>query len=191
MDMRLIAAAVTLAALALAATAPAHAADQNFSVGNFEELIVEGDIIVNLEVGKAPAAKATGPRDRLGALRINREGNVVRIRLTGVQANRTDSGPVTVALSGRNIRRLALVGTGKINANMINVDKAKLELRGAGSIEVAELKASGLTAMLAGNGCAEQQCGDRRWRRFHLDRACIAKSEAGAKRACNNAADRR
>jgi hypothetical protein len=143
---------LVLATFAVFAAASVSAADQRFSIGNYDELIVEGDVIVNLETGKAPTAKAQGPRDKLGALRVERQGNVLRIRSVGLQSGQSDKGPVTIAVTGRNIKRLALIGSGKINANALDADTMRIELRGSGSIDVASLKTFKLISMIAGNG---------------------------------------
>jgi Putative auto-transporter adhesin, head GIN domain len=141
-----------LATFASLATASVSAADQRFSIGSYEELIVEGDIIVNLETGKAPSAEAQGPREKLGALRVERQGKVLRIRSVGLQSGQSDKGPVTIAVSGRDIKRVALIGSGKISANTLNADTTRIELRGSGSIDVASLKAFRLITMIVGNG---------------------------------------
>ena len=147
MAIRLIFATISL----LAATS-ASAAEQRFSIGNYDELIVEGDIIVNLETGKAPSANAQGPRDRLSALRVERQGNVLRIRSVGLKNGQSDKGPVTIAVTGRNIKRVALIGSGKINANVLDAETTRIELRGSGSIDVTSLKSFRLVSMIAGNG---------------------------------------
>ena len=147
MALRLI-----LATFVAFAAASVSAADQRFSIGNYDELIVEGDVIVNLETGKAPSAKAQGPRDKLGALRVERQGNVLRIRSVGLQSGQSDKGPVTIAVTGRDIKRLALIGSGRINATVLTADTTRIELRGSGSIDVASLKAFKVISMIAGNG---------------------------------------
>ncbi len=141
-----------IATFALFAAASVSAADERFTVGSFDELVVEGDIIVNLETGKAPSAKAQGPREKLGALRIEQQGRVVRIRSVALQSGKADKGPVTIAVTGRDIKRIALIGSGKITANALNVDTTRIELRGSGSIDVASLKAFKLVTIIAGNG---------------------------------------
>lgn len=141
-----------LATLAVLTAASVSAADQRFSIGNYDELIVEGDVIVNLETGKAPSAKAQGPGDKLGALRVERQGNVLRIRSVGLQSGQSDKGPVTIAVTGRDIKRLALIGSGRINATALTADTTRIELRGSGSIDVASLKAFRFVSMIAGNG---------------------------------------
>ena len=143
---------LVLATIAVCAAASVSAADQRFSIGNYDELIVEGDIIVNLETGKAPSAKAQGPRDKLGALRVERQGNVLRIRSVALQSGQSDKGPVTIAVTGRDIKRLALIGPGKINATALDADTTRIELRGSGSIDVVSLRAFRLVSMIAGNG---------------------------------------
>lgn len=128
------------------------AAEQRFTVGNFDEVIVEGDIIVNLVTGKAPSAIATGPQGKVGALRVERQGMVLRIRSTAMQPSRRDTGPLTVALTGRDIKRLALIGAGKVTADSLNKDTVRIEMRGAGVINIANLTAFRLVTMISGNG---------------------------------------
>lgn len=137
---------------ALASAAPAMAADQRFSIGNFEELIVEGDIQVNVQTGKAPSAIGSGPREKLNALRVERQGKVVRIRSNGFTSASDKGGPLSVTITGRGIRRLALIGSGKITADTLDSENMRIDLRGSGTIEVASLKAFKLVTMLTGNG---------------------------------------
>jgi hypothetical protein len=147
MPIRLIA-----ALLALFAIAPAHAAERSFLVGSFEELIVEGDIQVTLETGKAPSAKATGDKDRLAVLKVDRQDKIVRIRMQGLTANRKSGEPVKVALTGRNIRKLVMQGNGKISASLLDAPNARIEIRGSGEIDVAKLESDRLVTLLVGSG---------------------------------------
>lgn len=147
MHLRLIA----ISAMFLAAT-QTHAAERKFSIGSYSELVVDGDMIVRLDTGKAPTASAQGSREALAALKIERQGNVVFVRSTGLQPGRKSGGPVTVTLTGRDIRRLALIGPGKIIANALTTDDSRIEMRGAGSIDIGSVKAFRLSAILSGNG---------------------------------------
>jgi hypothetical protein len=147
MPIRMIAA---FAALLFAL--PAHAAERSFLVGSFEELTVEGDIHVVLTTGKPPSANASGDKARLGALKIDRQGQTVRIRLQGLQANRATGEPVRVALSGRNVRKLVLNGNGRISVNDVNMPSVRIEIRGSGEIDVAKLESDRFIALLIGSG---------------------------------------
>lgn len=143
---------LVLATLSVLAASSLSAADQRFSIGNYNELIVEGDIIVNLETGKAPSANAQGPHGKLGALRVERQGTVLRIRSVALKSGQSDKGPVTIAVTGRDIKRIALIGSGRINATALNAETTRVELRGSGTIDIASLKAFRFVVMIAGNG---------------------------------------
>jgi Putative auto-transporter adhesin, head GIN domain len=140
------------ALLAMLAIAPAHAADRSFLVGSFDELIVEGDVQVTLITGGAPSAKASGDKERLNSLKVDRQGKTLRIRMQGLQASRKVGEPLQVALTGRNIRKLIMRGNGRISASDINMTDVRLELRGSGEINIASLKAERFVALLVGNG---------------------------------------
>lgn len=140
------------ALLVLAFTGPAHAAERSYLVGSFEDVIVEGDIIVDLKTGTAPSAKASGDKDRLGSLKIDRQGTIVRISLQGLAANRVGGEPLRVALTGRNIKKLIVQGNGKITATGLDMPQTRLEIRGSGEIDVANVKSERLTALLIGAG---------------------------------------
>jgi hypothetical protein len=141
-----------VALLAWFAVVPAYAAERSYLVGSFEEVIVEGDIQVTLETGKAPSAKATGDKGRLAVLKIDRQDKVVRIRMQGLTANRKSGEPVKVALTGRNIRKLVLHGNGMISASVLDVPNVRIEIRGSGEIKVAQMKSERLVALLIGSG---------------------------------------
>jgi Putative auto-transporter adhesin, head GIN domain len=147
MLVRFIAALLTLLALS-----PAHAAERSYLIGSFEDLIVEGDIQVILTTGKAPSAKASGDKERLSSLKIDRQGSVVRIRMQGLGANRAAGEPLKVILTGRDIRKLVLLGSGKITANDLSIPELRLEIRGSGEIDIASVKNERLVAVLVGSG---------------------------------------
>jgi hypothetical protein len=148
--------------LALAAFAPAHAAERSFLVGSFEDLIVEGDIQVTLQTGLAPSAKATGDKDRLGSLKVIRQGQVLRIRMQGLAANRVGGEPVKIALTGRNIKKLILQGNGRIAASGLDMPMVRLEIRGSGEIDIGTLKTDRLVALLVGSGKLTMGTGETR-----------------------------
>jgi Putative auto-transporter adhesin, head GIN domain len=138
--------------LALLAAQAAHADERSYLVGSFEDVIVEGDIIVDLQTGLAPSAKASGDKVRLSSLKIDRQGGIVRIRLQGLRANRASSEPLRVVLTGRNVRKLVVQGNGKVKVNGLTMPQTRLEIRGSGEIEVASVKSDRLTALLIGAG---------------------------------------
>jgi Putative auto-transporter adhesin, head GIN domain len=147
MPLRLIA-----ALFALAFVAPAYGAERTFLIGGFEELIVEGEIQVTLDTGKAASAKATGDKRDLSALKIDRQGKIARIRLEGPQIARKSGEPLRVALTGRDIRKLVLRGNGSISATDLVIADMRVEMQGSGQIDIANLKTDQLSVVLFGNG---------------------------------------
>ena len=111
-----------VASLALAA--PAQAADRPFPVADFERLIVEGSYRVQLVVGRATTAVASGTREGLDRVSVESSGRTLRIRprrdAWGANAA-ADPGPVTIRLTTRSLRSARLLGP------------AVLEVDGAGA----------------------------------------------------------
>jgi hypothetical protein len=140
------------ALLAMLAIAPAHAAERSYLVGSFEEVIVEGDLQVTLEMGKAPSAKASGDKKGLSALKIERQGRVVRIRMAGLQVGPKAAEPIKIAMTGRDVRKLILRGNGRITVNDVNMTDVRVDLRGSGEINIANLKSERLVVLLVGSG---------------------------------------
>jgi hypothetical protein len=136
----------------LCAAGSLQAADRKFTIGSFTDLVVDGDVIVRLETGKAPTAMASGTREGIAAIKVERQGNVVFVRNGGLQPGSGKGGPVTVVITGRDIRRIALTGSGKVVANSLNADDSRIELRGAGSIDVGNVDAVRLAVVSSGNG---------------------------------------
>jgi hypothetical protein len=137
---------------ALFASLPAFGAERSYLIGSFDQLIVEGDMQVTLTTGQPPSAKASGDKDRLNALKIDRQGNVVRIRMGGLLSNRKIGEPIKIQLSGRNIRKLIMQGNGKITATDISVPELRVEIRGSGEIDIASLKNDRVVGLLVGSG---------------------------------------
>ena len=153
-----------VASLALAA--PAQAADRPFPVADFERLIVEGSYRVQLVVGRATTAVASGTREGLDRVSVETSGRTLRIRprrdAWGANAA-ADPGPVTIRLTTRSLRSARLLGpavlevegagagvapggrdveflvqgSGTIRATRVTADTLSLGLLGAGSLEVA------------------------------------------------------
>jgi hypothetical protein len=136
----------------LLASSPVAAAERSFLVGSFDELIVEGDMQVSLATGKPPSGKATGDKDRLNALKIDRQGKTVRIYMTGLNANRALGEPLKIELSGRDIRKLIMRGNGKISATDMLVSRLQIEIRGSGAIDIANVKNDRIDGLLVGSG---------------------------------------
>lgn len=166
------------AVLALAGlAAPAAAADHNYSVTDFDRVVVTGPYTVQLVVGRPSSAVARGSRDALDRLTVDVQSRTLRI-----QPNRSawggtpgaDVGPVTILLATRDLRSVRAIGpatvdveggrglnleflvqgSGRLRATGVAADNVSLGLLGSGRLEVAGT-ARALVADVQGTGDVE------------------------------------
>jgi hypothetical protein len=134
----------------------ARAAERTFLMGSFDDIIVIGDMQVNLTTGKAPSAKASGDAKMLDALRIERTGMTLKIRMQQVLNNDKNvqaTGPFIVNITNRHVRNIALRGNAVIKINAISEQaRAQIGIDGGGTIEVGRLNADTLNIDLSGSG---------------------------------------
>jgi len=143
--------------LALLAT-PAAAADHNYSVTDFDRVIVEGPYAVRLVVGAPSSAVATGSRDALDRLTIDVQGQTLRIhRNTSAWGGSptADAGPVTVALATRNLRSARIIGAGQLDVAGGRGLNLEFVLQGSGRLRATGVAADNLSLGLLGSGRLE------------------------------------
>ncbi|WP_309603147.1 GIN domain-containing protein [Sphingomonas sp.] len=146
-----------LAALLLA-SAPATAADRNFGVSGFDRVRVDGDYKVNLIVGVAPFARASGSSRALDPVDVVVEGRTLIVR-----ANRSASwggypgesaGPVEVSIGTHDLTAAFVNGAGSLNINQVRGLKFEASAQGAGSIAIDKVDVDQFQLGLAGAASA-------------------------------------
>ncbi|MET1110194.1 MAG: DUF2807 domain-containing protein [Allosphingosinicella sp.] len=144
-----------LALLALAAAAPAGAAERTYSVTDFDRLQVDGPYRVTLTTGGGTSARAEGSPEALERVSIDVQGGTLRVR-----RNRSswggypgeNIGPVTIALTTRDLRNAALVGSGSLDIDRARGLRVDLSVSGSGRLNVASVEADNLVVGLLGGG---------------------------------------
>lgn len=145
------------AVMALLATAQgAQAAERKYLMASFTDIIVIGDMQVNIVTGKSPSAKASGDKRTLDALRLERTGNTMLLRVQPI-LNNEKSKPITepliVNITNREIRNMALRGNAKIAVSSLKQDtSANVGIDGGGEIKISNLIVDSFTAGVNGNG---------------------------------------
>ncbi|MBK6707915.1 MAG: DUF2807 domain-containing protein [Sphingomonadales bacterium] len=135
----------------------ASAATKTFLIGSYEELLVEGDITVILDNNRTPSAKASGDRALVEALKIERNGLFVRVRIQDYEG-KTQSArvnqPLVVHLGGRGVTRISADGSASISVNQLRSagGTATLKLSGPGSIAVDRLESDRANLSVTGSG---------------------------------------
>jgi Putative auto-transporter adhesin, head GIN domain len=142
--------------IALTFPAMAHAANdhRNFLVGNFEEVSVEGDLRVEITNNGPPSARAEGDAKLVDSLKFERIGKLVRIRFNPVfnVRNIGPNGNLIVKLTGRNIRKLSLRGSGSITIDAIKTPLGQFDIRGPGEIRLGSLQTEKMQLLMNGAG---------------------------------------
>ena len=146
---------LALLAILAAAAAPAAAAERRYSVGDFDRVEVDGPYQVTLLTGLASGARAEGSPDSLDRVAIDVQGKTLRIR-----RNRSawggypgdPGGPVKVALTTRDLRAAAVVGSGGLTVDRARGLRVDLSVSGSGRLAVASVEADNLVLGLLGSG---------------------------------------
>ncbi|HET9640873.1 MAG TPA: head GIN domain-containing protein [Allosphingosinicella sp.] len=144
-----------LALLALAAATPAGAAERTYSVTDFDRVQVDGPYRVTIATGRSSSARAEGSTEALDLVSIDVQGGTLRVR-----RNRSawggypgdGVGPVTIALTTRDVRNAAVIGSGSLDLDRARGLRVDLTVSGSGRLSVSVVEADNLIVGLLGGG---------------------------------------
>lgn len=154
--MRIILAPIVLAAV-FAASAPAAAADRNYSVSSFDRIRVEGPYAVSVTTNVAPFARASGSLRALDGVSLRVEGRTLYVRADrsawGADADRP-AGPVTIAVGTHDLAHASLNGAGSVTIDRIRGLEFVLLTSGSGSARVTDAEVDNLRVSVVGAASA-------------------------------------
>lgn len=134
--MRIILAFLIVAAV----SAPAAAADRNYSVTSFDRIRVEGPYAVTLTTNVAPFARASGSQRALDGVSMRVEGRTLYVRADrsawGSGADKPD-GPVTIKVGTHDLAHASVNGAGSLAIDRVSGLEFVLLVSGSGSGSVA------------------------------------------------------
>jgi hypothetical protein len=160
---------------AAAASSPAAAAEQRYSLTDFDRIQVEGPYQVVLTTGVPTSGRATGPRDAIDRVVVEVQGRTLRVHanrsawggypgggaggIARIELSTRDLGAAGISGSGnltidrvRGARLdLALAGTGRLSVGQVDVDSLVVNMLGSGQIALAG-RAKQIRATIQGNG---------------------------------------
>jgi Putative auto-transporter adhesin, head GIN domain len=149
-------AAIIFIAAAAFVTYPAQAVERTFLMGSFDDIIIIGDMQVNITTSKAPSARATGDKRALDSLRLNRSGTIMTIRMQDVIYNdkaKPISEPLIITLTNRQVRNIAIKGNAKLSVTELQqVANAKIGIDGGGDVRIGKVISDTLGVGVSGNG---------------------------------------
>lgn len=145
-----------LLAAGLVTGGPVAAEERKMLVASFENIQVIGDINVEILTGKAPSARVTGDKRGLDALKLERVGMTLRVRLQGA-LNSAKGAPMTrpvlVQLTTQAVKDLTVAGNGSLKISDVEQpDAVRMFVSGNGSIAVESLLTDKFSANIDGNG---------------------------------------
>lgn len=153
MSLRLLA----FAAAALALSAPAAAANRNFTVTGFDRIRVDGPYRVVLKTGVAPFARASGAPAALDGVSVEVQGRtlIVRRNPSGWGGYPGESrGPVEIAVGTHELSTAWVNGAGSLAIDGVRGQSFDLSLQGPGSAEIGRVDVDRLRVGLTGTGSA-------------------------------------
>ncbi len=146
---------LALLAFAAAAAVPAGAAERTYSVTDFDRVQVDGSYRVTLTTGRSSSARAEGSAQALDHVSVDVQGGTLRVRRNrsawgGYPGGGT--GPVTIALTTRDLRNAAVVGSGSLDIDRAKGLRVDLAVSGSGRLTVGSVEADNLVVGLLGGG---------------------------------------
>ena len=146
---------IMLAGLALAAAAPATAAERRYTVTDFDRVQVDGPFVVTLSTGKAGSAVATGDQQAIDRVSIEVQGRLLKVR-----PNRSawsgfpgeEGGPLAIALTTHGLRGASVIGSGSLAIDKARAMRLDVAVSGSGRIAIGAVEADTLNLGLLGSG---------------------------------------
>ena len=140
---------------ALAASAPAGAAERGYTVTDFDRVQVEGPYQVNLLTGLTAGARAEGSAEALDRVSIDVQGSTLRVRPNrsawgGYPGERI--GPVRISVTTRDLRAASVIGSGSLGIDRAKGLRVDVSLSGGGQLSVGNVDADNLVVSLLGSG---------------------------------------
>lgn len=140
--------------LLAAATPSAWAAEQQYSVTNFDTVRMQGPFRVTIVTGKGNSARGVGDRDALDRVSLNVAGGVLTIRAAAPRYGEADRnlGRVELSITTATVRRVMMGGNGALNIQGMKGVRGDINLAGNGDLEVSGMSLDQLVVNSAGSG---------------------------------------
>lgn len=140
-----------------------QAAERKFAIGNFENVQIDGDLIVNISTDTFTSAKAKGSKRQLDNLKFKRNGRTLKITINRsnitkrTQDKRTE--PLEIFISTRRLNDITIRGNASVIVNKIRTKATEFLILGAGMIDVANADIGNLNISIQGSGSVIMQNG--------------------------------
>jgi hypothetical protein len=139
--------------LALAAAAPAAAAERRYSVTDYDRVQIEGPFEVTLSTGASSQALAIGDQVAIDRISLEVQGRTLRIRPNiSAWGSQRRTGTARIILSTRDLRGATVIGSGSLAIDRARGLRLDLSLSGSGSLSIGSVEADTLNLGSLGSG---------------------------------------
>lgn len=146
-----------LAFAAIAAAAPAGAAERSFSVTSFDRIRLDGPFRVTVATGVAPFATASGSSAAIDRLSVAVQGRTLVVRSNPSQWGGYPGqsvGPVEVRVGTHELSAAFLNGAGALAIDRVKGLSFDLSVQGSGTAAIAQATVDQLKIGISGAGSA-------------------------------------
>lgn len=133
---------------------PAIAAEQQYSITDFDTVRMQGPFRVTIITGKGNSARGEGPRDALDRVSLNVSGGVLTIRAAAPRYGEKagNVGRADLMITTGIVRRVSLGGNGSLTIHGLKAVRGDINLSGNGDLEVNGIAVDQLVVNSAGGG---------------------------------------
>jgi hypothetical protein len=149
---------IFIVATAIAAAAPASAAERRYTVTDFDRIKVEGPFQVKLSTGRASSAVAIGSPQAIDQVSVEVQSRTLRI---GRNANAwggypgESAGPVRIEVSSHSLREAMVQGSGSVTVDKAKAMRFQASVSGSGKVAIGQVEADTLALAVMGSGKIE------------------------------------
>ncbi len=147
--------AFALCLLSFCIPTASQAKDRKLLVSSFEDIVVEGDLIVNIITGKSPSAIASGDRNAIDSLRMSQSGDqLTLIQTNAVYSNEgaRNNAPLSITITNRSLRNVTMRGSGRLTINDLRQSgTSHIKIFGSGQVTITRVAISTLDVAIIGN----------------------------------------
>ena len=139
----------------LVLSAPAHAAERNYSVTDYDRIRLDAPVRVTVTTGRSPSARASGDQAGIDRLKIEVQGRTLVIgRNVSAWGGSGQSGPVELKLTAHALRGATVNGSGSLAIDRLRGATLQLVVAGSGALDVTAIEADVLSLGVVGDGRA-------------------------------------
>ncbi len=132
----------------------ANARDRKLMLFSFQDLVVEGGLLVKINNAKSYSATASGDPRILEQLRFEQNGNMLTVsRRNLVSTAKSNNGILSVTINAPTLRNITINGNADVEAASVKQSgAAAIQIMGSGKLTLGEVVADQLSMFVFGGG---------------------------------------